>query len=82
MNTTVKSILLIICGLLISILGGTAWWVLWMNHGWPGPPGILADLLKADGEGAYDATQTEMILVIGFVLCSIWIIFRMRRAKA
>ena len=82
MNATLKTFLLVAGGFALSVVGGNVWWALWMNHGWPGSPGILPGLLQADGEGAYNAIMTEMILIIGFVLCSLWIIFRMRRAKA
>ena len=73
-----KNILLVVVGLISSVLVGTAWWVLWMNHGWPGSPGFLAKLLNADGEGAYDAIQTEMILIAGMVLFAPWMFFRLR----
>lgn len=82
MNTTLKTFLLIVGGFALSVVGGNVWWALWMNHGWPGSPGILPDLLRADGEGAYNAMMTEMMLIIGLALCGIWILFMLRRAKA
>jgi hypothetical protein len=40
------------------------WWRGWMYAGWPGSPGVLARLLSADGEAAYDAYAAEMFLIL------------------
>jgi len=61
----------VIGGIVLAVIGGNLWWSLWMNHGWPGSPGVLVDLLKADGEGAYDATLFEMILIVALALGSL-----------
>jgi hypothetical protein len=45
----------------ITLLGAF-WFGLWMNKGWPGATGLLARLLHADGEYAYDAMQYEMTI--------------------
>lgn len=58
-------------GIVASVLAGNLWWILWMNHGWFGPPGVLAGILKVDGEAAYDAILLEMILIIAAILASV-----------
>ena len=50
----------------LIVSAGTAcvfWWNAWMYRGWPGSPGIVARLLHADGEAAYDANALEMFLI-------------------
>jgi hypothetical protein len=48
--------------LVLSVALGAFWFGLWMNKGWPGATGLLARLLHADGEYAYDAMQYEMTI--------------------
>ena len=55
------------------VLGWKVWFDLWMYHGWPGPPGILAKWLSADGERAYDAIMDEMSIICFIVLSAVWI---------
>lgn len=57
-----------VAGVAIAVLAGNLWWVLWMNHGWFGPPGLIAKVLGVDGEAAYDAILLEMILIIAAIL--------------
>ena len=74
-----KTLLLTIGIFALSFVGGNVWWASWMNHGWPGSPGILPVVLKADGEGAYDATMTEMMILAGLALCGVWLLLRKPR---
>lgn len=76
-----KTLLLIIGIFALSIVGGNVWWALWMNYGWPGSPGIPPVVLKADGESAYDATTTEMMILAGLALCGVWFLLRKPRTK-
>lgn len=55
--------LLFLGSVVLALLGGSVWWSLWMNHGWFGASGIVASLIGADGEYAYDAMQLEMTLI-------------------
>ena len=52
--------------LLIPLVAGavaTAWWNMWMYHGWIGCTGLLGSLIRADGEAAYNAMMAEMFIV-------------------
>lgn len=63
--------ILFFCALSI-IAGWKIWFELWMYHGWPGPPGLLASLIGADGERAYDAVMDEMFIICFFVILLFW----------
>lgn len=64
------SFILLLGSIVLSFLLGSVWWSLWMNHGWFGASGIIAIMIDADGENAYDAMQLEMTLII-------WLAFMM-----
>lgn len=83
-----RSVVWIAMALIAIVLGYVAsatWWGLWMDQGWPGPPGILVAITHAGGEAHYDAVQYEMwflcALLIFVVLVAIkaWL---KRREKA
>jgi hypothetical protein len=62
---------------IVSVL----WWRAWMYAGWPGTPGILPQLLHADGEGVYDAYAFEMFFVALVVFAAVaFAVARSRRA--
>jgi hypothetical protein len=63
MKQTLKIIVFVVTLLALDALFAGVWWNLWMNHGWPGPTGLLARMLKADGEHYYDAIFDEMIIL-------------------
>ncbi len=67
-----KIIQIALLGITAIFLGWNVWFSLWMHHGWPGPPGVLARLLGADGERAYDATMDEMSIICFFALLGFW----------
>ena len=54
-------------------LGWKVWFDMWMYHGWIGPPGVLAKVLNADGERAYDAAMDEMSIICFVALISLFI---------
>lgn len=63
MKRALKIIVLVVALLALDALIAGIWWNLWMNHDWPGPTGLLARILKADGEHYYDAIFDEMIIL-------------------
>jgi hypothetical protein len=63
------------------VLGEGLWWSLWMNHGWPAPPNILAWLLGADGEAAYGAQGDQMAVLVFVILGATWFARRKLHVK-
>lgn len=63
MKRALKIIAVVVTLLALDALMAGVWWNLWMNHGWPGPTGLLAQMLSADGEHYYDAIFDEMIIL-------------------
>jgi hypothetical protein len=72
MKAIAKVTALLIAAWLISI----GWWNLWMNHGFIGCPGIIARVLHADGENAYNANQVEMFVIATFTLILVFTTMR------
>ena len=65
-----------VAGIIIAVLAGNVWWLLWMNHGWFGPPGLFARILEVDGEAAYDVILFEMIVIVAAILAVVVIGYR------
>jgi len=80
------SLIVQFCTIVVAslIIGGKIWGDLWMYHGWPGPPNVLATILCADGENAYDAATNEMSIICFIVLSAVWygLTLKMRSKKA
>jgi hypothetical protein len=82
MRRAVSTTLQVIALAAVSLwLGEAVWWSGWMNDGWPAPPNVLAHVLGADGEAAYDAQGDQMALAIFAVLLVLWLGARMYLAS-
>jgi hypothetical protein len=63
---------------------GWSWFGLAMDHGWPLPPAFWPRLVKADGEGWYDASADQLGLIVFLVLAIAYlalVLFLRRRSK-
>jgi hypothetical protein len=53
---------------LLAFPVGLVWYRLWWDHDWFGTPRVIHGWLQSDGEGSYDATFVEMVLIL-------WVLF-------
>ena len=60
----------------VSFAFGAVWFNLWMYHAWPGPPELLATLLGAEGERAFDAMMIEMTIICLIAVVAVWVVIR------
>jgi hypothetical protein len=58
-----KYLITTVVGIGLGVLLSIAWWRLWMNHSWPGPPPFLRPFITTDGEGVYDRVAYEMMII-------------------
>lgn len=50
-----------------TIILSSAWFYSWFNYSWFGATGIIVRWQNADGEGAYNAMDTEMLLISALI---------------
>jgi hypothetical protein len=85
MRQVLKASGVVVIIIALGLAFASGWWSLWMDHGWPGPTGLLAKMIHADGERYYDAIFDEM-WIWAFLLLSlvalVWWRISGRRAQA
>ena len=67
-----KTVVLLVIVFVASFFVAKYWFLGWLDYGiLPAPPSFLTPFWPTDGEGVYDRTATEMLIIVELLALSL-----------